>query len=110
MLQAKLQRNPNKREYFVDFMKGILDSGHTEIAPPIQQDQGCWYLPIFVVCHPKKKDKIRVVFDSFCQHEDISLNSVLMKGPDLMNCLDGVLMQFRKEPIAVIADIQQMFF
>nr|XP_034319596.1 uncharacterized protein LOC117687355 [Crassostrea gigas] len=27
-----------------------------------------------------------------------------------MNRLDGVLMRFRKEPIAVIADIQQMFF
>jgi hypothetical protein len=34
MLQANLQRNPTKREHFVDFMKGILDSDHAEIAPP----------------------------------------------------------------------------
>lgn len=33
-----------------------------------------------------------------------------MLGQDLMDRLDGVLMRFRKEPIAVIADIQQMFF
>ncbi|XP_061185158.1 uncharacterized protein LOC133193208 [Saccostrea echinata] len=57
-----------------------------------------------------KKDKIRVVFDSSCKHEGISLNDVLMQGPDLMNRLDGVLMRFRKEPVAVIADIQQIFF
>jgi hypothetical protein len=73
-------------------MSGILDSGHAEITPPIQQDQECWYLPILGVYHPKKKDKIRVFFDSSCQHEGISLNSVLMQGPDLMNHLDGVLM------------------
>ncbi|XP_062620653.1 uncharacterized protein LOC134282244 [Saccostrea cucullata] len=110
MLQGSLQRNPTKREHFVSFMQGIFDSGHAEVAPPIQPGQECWYLPIFGVYHPKKKDEIRVVFDSSCKHEGISLNDVLMQGPDLMNRLDGVLMRFRKEPVAVIADIQQMFF
>lgn len=110
MLQGSLRRNTTKQEHFVSFMQGIFDSGHAEIAPPVQPGQECWYLPIFGVYHPKKKDKIRVVFDSSCKHDGISLNDVLMLGPDLMNRLDGVLMRFRKEPIAVIADIQQMFF
>lgn len=59
--------------------------------------------------HPKKKDKLRVEFDFSCKHDGISLNDVLMLGPDLMDRLDGVLMRFRKEPIAVIADVFSVF-
>ncbi|XP_069108240.1 uncharacterized protein [Argopecten irradians] len=33
-----------------------------------------------------------------------------MKGPDLTNNLRGVLLRFRKDAVAVIADIQQMFY
>lgn len=55
------------------------------------------------------KNQIRVVFDSSAPHEGISLNNVLLTGPDLKNSLIGVLMCFRKDCIAVMADIQQMF-
>ena len=37
------------------------------------------------------------------------MNKVLLPGPDLMNNLIGVLMRFRKENIAVMCDIEQMF-
>ncbi len=66
-------------------------------------------MALFGVYHPKKLDQIRAVFDSSAQHEGISLNNVLLSGPDLNNSLIGVLMHFRKERIAVVADIQQMF-
>lgn len=68
-----------------------------------------WYLPLFGVYHPKKPNKIRVVFDSSAPYEGVSLNSVLLTGPDLNNSLLGVLMRFLKEPVAIIADIQHMF-
>ena len=48
------------------------------------------------------KRTIRVVFDSICEFEGVSLNKVLLPGPDLMNNLIGVLMRFRKENIAVV--------
>lgn len=41
--------------------------------------------------------------------EGISLNNVLLKGPDLNNIL-GVLLRFQQEPIAFTADMQQMFY
>ena len=41
--------------------------------------------------------------------EGVSLNKLLLPGPDLMNNLTGVLMRFRKENIAVMCDIEQMF-
>lgn len=66
-------------------------------------------MPIFGVYHPKKPKQIRVVFDSSAQHHNISLNNVLLTGPDLNNNLLGVLLRFRKEVFAITVDIQQMF-
>ena len=108
-LQISLQRDPDKKEHFVAFMKKIFDSGHAEVAPPLGKAEECWYLPIFGVYHPKKPDQIRGVFDSSAQFDGISLNSVLLSGPDLTNSLLGVLLKFRREPIAITADVEQMF-
>ena len=58
---------------------------------------------------PKKKDEIRVVFDAAALHDGVSLNSQLRQGPDLTNSLLGVLLRFRQDPIALVADIEGMF-
>lgn len=50
------------------------------------------------------------MFDSSAECDGISLNQVLLGGPDLNNSLLGVLLRFRKEPIALTADVQQMFY
>ena len=109
-LDSTLRKNPKKMDHALTFMEGILSKGHAEIAPPLQSNEECWYLPIFAIYHPKKPDKIRMVFDSSAVHDGLSLNSVLLSGPDLTNNLLGVLLRFRKERIAVMADIEQMFY
>ena len=108
-LHISLQKNPVKRDHFVTFMKKILDSGHAEVAPPLCIGEEHWYLPLFGVYHPKKPGQIRGVFDSSAQFDGVSLNKVLLSGPDLTNNLLGVLMRFRREPVAITADIEQMF-
>lgn len=87
-------------------MKKILEN---DLALPLKEGEECFFLPIFAVYHPKKPAQIRVVFNSSAQHHGISLNKVLLTGPDLNNNLLGVLLWFRKETIAITADIQQMF-
>jgi hypothetical protein len=65
-------------------MDKVLKSGAAEIAP--KDIPGvCWYLPLFGVYHPRKPDQIRGVFDSSAIFEGVSLNSLLMSGPDLTN-------------------------
>ncbi|XP_037528681.1 uncharacterized protein LOC119405929 [Rhipicephalus sanguineus] len=109
-LRRTLRKNPETRERFVNFMKELFFKGHAEEAPPLNADEECWYLPIFGVHHPQKPDQIRVVFDSSAQHEVVSLNGVLLTGPDLTNNLVGILIRFRQEPVAITADIEQMFY
>lgn len=42
-------------------MRKMFDAKQTETAPPLKEEQECWYLPIFGVYHPQKPDQIRVV-------------------------------------------------
>lgn len=109
-LRRTLDKKPEMKTHFVEFMQKMLDNQHAELAPPPNRDKENWYLPIFGVYHPQKPGKIRVVFDSSAQFDGVCLNEVLLSGPDLNNTLLGVLLRFRKEPVAVTADIEQMFY
>lgn len=68
-----------------------------------------WYLPIFVVQNPNKPNKPRLVWDAAATTYETSLNSVLVKGPDLLSGLLPILLRFRQHKIAMSADIQEMF-
>ncbi|XP_063397214.1 uncharacterized protein LOC134681506 [Mytilus trossulus] len=109
-LDHSLRRDQTKMQHFLTFMAHIFENGHAELAPELDNNSECWYLPIFGVYHPKKPDQLRAVFDSSAKYGGVSLNDVLLSGPDLANSLIGVLMRFRKDQVAVIGDIRQMFY
>ncbi len=71
----------------------------------IIDDGKIWYIPHHGVVHPKKAT-LRVVFDCGATFRDTSLNKQLLQGPNLTNSLFGVLLRFRQETIALMADIQ----
>ncbi len=109
-LHHTFSKKPNMKTHFFDFMQKVLEDKQAELAPPLQSGEECWYLPIFGVYHPHKPDKIRVVFDMSAQFGGVSLNDILLSGPDLNNTLLFVLLHFRREKVAVMADIERMFY
>ncbi|PWA27943.1 hypothetical protein CCH79_00020810, partial [Gambusia affinis] len=109
-LRKTLEKKPEMKEHFKEFIQKMLEKDQAELAPPLEEGKEHWYLPTFGVYHPKKPGQIRVVFDSSAAYEGVSLNDVLLKGPDLNNTLIGVLLRFRRELVAVTADIRQMFY
>ena len=105
----------NDKEYFVKYsscMDKLFELKHAEKVPlsEVNMPNHEWYLPHHGVTHARKPDKLRVVFDSSSKYGGISLNDLLLKGPDLTNSLIGVLLRFRKEQVALACDIQQMFY
>ncbi|XP_058448630.1 uncharacterized protein LOC131428600 [Malaya genurostris] len=68
-----------------------------------------WYLPLGVVINPKKPSKIRIFCDAAATVEGISLNTMLLKGPDLLSTLLNVLFGFREKRVALCADLMEMF-
>lgn len=69
--------------------------------------EGSGTYPTMGCTTPEKE--LRVVFDRGASFNGTSLNSELLQVPDLTNHLIGVLLRFRQEPIAMMADIQAMF-
>lgn len=106
-LSRKFAIDSKYKEDYVTFMQKMLEDGHAEKAP--KQHETVWYIPHHGVYHPKKPDKLRVVFDCSADFQGHSLNRNLLQGPDLTNSLVGVLCRFRQEPVAFACDIEGMF-
>lgn len=92
-------------------MENIINKGYAVQVPEHQlsRDDRVFYIPHHGVYHPKK-GKLRVVFDCTASYQERSLNKELLQGPDLTNTLVGVLLRFREEPVALMADIESMFY
>ena len=106
-LKKRFSFDESYRVDYSGFIQDLLRKGYAKRS----HDSGgrVWYVPHHGVYHPKKPDKIRVVFDCSSQHNGVSLNKFLLQGPDLTNSLVGVLIRFRQERVAVMADIEAMF-
>lgn len=112
-LKRKLERNKIMHTHYVDFMTNLIDKGFAVEVDDSNKEETpghIWYLPHHGVYHPKKPNKLRVVFDCSATYHGESLNESLLQGPDLTNQLTGVLTRFRQEKIAIIGDIEAMFY
>ncbi len=86
--------------------KGYLRHVSSNEPPPSE----VWYLPHFpVVRMDKTTTKVRIVFDCSEKYNGISLNDVIYAGPKLQRELIDVLIRFRRNPVALACDIQEMY-
>lgn len=111
-LQSRLKNDATYRRDYTEFMQDIIERGYAEKVPQERRhidDGKQWYIPHHGVYHPKKPNKIRVVFDCSATYMGQSLNKHLLQGPDLTNSLVGVLCRFRQEPLAFMCDLEAMF-
>ena len=108
-LKRKLKKDENLKASYVTFMHDLITAGHAEPVPENEvSNTNSNYIPHHGVIHPRK-NKLRVVYDCSAKCQGKSLNDFLLKGPDLLNNLAGVLCRFRKNPFAVTCDIEKMF-
>lgn len=108
-LKKKLKADQQYHNQYKTFMEEMISKGDAEPVPLTPEREIEWFLPHHGVYHPRKPNKLRVVFDCSAKFHGISLNDTLLTGPDLINSLVGVLCRFRKESVAVICDIEKMF-
>ena len=110
-LKRKFLKDSAYREEYTAFMTDMVSKGYAEKVerPHLKSSRSVWYIPHFGVYH-KTKGKLRVVFDCAARYEGVSLNDTLLKGPDYINSLIGILCRFRKHPVAFSCDIEKMFY
>lgn len=85
------------RALLVKFMQKMLNNKHAELAPACDEAKERLYLPTFDIYNPQKA----------WEEWSVSQRRAIF-GPDLNNTLLGVLLHFRKGPVAITADIEQM--
>ena len=74
-----------------------------------QPDEKISFLPHHPVTNENKPGKLRRVANASSVFQGQSLISNLLKGPDLLSNLTGVILRFRENKLALSADIEQMF-
>ena len=100
-LKKKLKKNPRLLYDYKAFVEGIIAKEYTRKVPPHQRESGyqskTWFIPQHGFYHLDKPGKIQVVFDCSAKCKGNCLNDLLLKGPDLINSLLGVLTRFRQD-------------
>ncbi|XP_055604632.1 uncharacterized protein LOC129752870 [Uranotaenia lowii] len=112
-LERRMQRNPDLRTNIHRQIEEYQLKGYAHRATQRELDMAnpkrIWYLPLGAVTNPKKKGKVRLIWDAAAKVDGVSLNSLLLAGPDLLTPLSSVLFRFRQFPVAVSGDLKEMF-
>ena len=110
VLKKRFLQDEKLFESYKTTMKEYIAKGHARKVPlnevHVDDKRSLWYLSHHPVLN--KPGKTRAVFDCAAKYGGTSLNHQLLTGPDLTNSIVGVLMRFREERVALLADIECM--
>ena len=90
--------------------KDLLNRYVTKVDPDTEDsDSIASFLPHHPVTNENKPGEVQRVANASSVLQGQSLNSNLLKGPDLLSNLTGIILRFKEDNIALSADIEQMF-
>jgi len=90
-LKKKLEADTDLDKKYCDKIREYIELGQAILVPErtLAKTNRVWYIPHFAT-----GEKFHVVFDCAARFSDVSLNGLLLQGPDLTNNLVGVLSRF----------------
>ena len=107
-----LKRFIRDNKFFLDYkkyMNDLLEKGYARRCNETPTGK-TWYIPHHALYHPSKPGKIRVVFDCSAEFEGKSINKELLPGPDLNNQIFSILIRLREKKVAVMADVESIYY
>ena len=107
--EKRLRKNPEVAEIYKQTIEKYVEKGYVQKISETSPETK-WFLPHFPVIRPEKETtKVRIVFDASAKQDGISLNDIMYQGPKLQGNLFNVLLRFRKHPVAIVCDIEEMY-
>ena len=109
-LVRRLAKNESLKLKYIDSIKKDLAKRYISLLEKGELErQDFWYLPHHPIVNPRKPEKVSRVCNAAKRFRGYCLNDVLMKGPDLLQNLIGILLRFRENCVALTADTEEMF-
>lgn len=107
-MERRLERNPEWKEKYVEFMRAYANDGHMQLAQEVPDYTGPYnYIPHHALPADKK---FRIVFNgSFASSTGVSFNDLQCAGPRIQKVLFQQIIQFRVGKYAMTADVKKMF-
>lgn len=111
--ESRFLKTPEHHQVYNNKFKELISEGYVRAATT-EDFNGDWpnvnYLPMSLVINANKIPVgYRIVFDAAAKYQGASLNSCLLKGPDLLIDLITPLVHMRTKQVAFTADIKAMF-
>lgn len=112
-LIQRLNKRPELLSKYDDIIQQQLEQGIIEkVDHKTEEGPVNHYIPHHAVITPTKTTtKVRIVYDASAKTKtkNLSLNECLYRGPVILQDLIGLLMRFRLNKIAILADIEKAF-
>ena len=112
-IEKRLLKNKENAKMYDDQILEMEKHGHAKklTQMDIEQHNGpVHYISHHAVIKPEKKfTPFRVVFNAAAKYHGHVLNEYMLKGPDLLNDLVGVLLRFRENHVAILGDVSKMY-
>ena len=108
--EKRLKKSPDVAQAYNNCLEQYVQKGYVTKVQEPKRSTSRWYLPHFPVLRPDKDTtKVRIVFDASARYEGHSLNDLIHQGPKLQRELFDVLLRFRRQPVALVCDIAEMY-
>ncbi|RXN19173.1 gag-pol fusion poly [Labeo rohita] len=111
--EKQLAKDPEWKAAYSAQVKDMLDRraavklSESEIA---NWDGFVWYVIHLIAPNPHSvTTPVRLVWNSGQRFRGVSMNDLLMKGPDVFNQIHAVLLKFRSGVYATLGDIKKMY-
>ena len=112
--EKRISKNDIVKDQYCKQFQDLIDRGVFRELPDaeIREYMG----PTFYITHHEvyktesSSTPVRIVSNTSLKNNDgISLNDILMKGPNSLNNIFGIQLRFRTFPCALVGDISKMY-
>ena len=95
-LEIKLARKPQLGSIYEASFETDIEKSYVSVVPNSEANrEDAWYHPHHPVTNVGKRGKFRRVTNASPVYQGPSLNSILLKGPDILCNLTGLILRFR---------------
>ncbi|KAI8441772.1 hypothetical protein MSG28_005461 [Choristoneura fumiferana] len=110
-LERRFKQNNVIHQQYDEIIRDYLQKEYISLVKDLESNPSAYIIPHHpVIKEDRLTTKVRIVLDaSASTSTDISLNDCLYTGPNLQSDLLAIIFDFRLFPIAITADIRQMY-